>query len=118
MVVTDGLEPIWCQGTCDHREKEAWSVYIRSAQRNDLPYLCVVLGCSTLLAWHLAESCAMYFESIWAVEQTKWRLLYGAQLLRNYQECKLAEEHATHWFTYRGQTQNVNFWTPRVLWTS
>ena len=51
----------------------------------------------------------MYFESSWAVEKTKWRLLYGAQLLRNHQECKLAEEHATHRFTYRGRTQKINF---------
>ena len=109
MVVADGLAHIWCQGTCHNHENEAWWLYIRSAQRNVIPYLNGVLGCSTLLAQQLAQSCAMYFESIWAVEQTKWRFLYGAQLLRQRQECELAKKHATHRFTYRGRTQNINF---------
>ena len=50
----------------------ARSVYIWSAQRNDIPHLYGVSGCSTLLlAQHLAGGAACFVvmrEGIWAVE--------------------------------------------------
>ena len=38
MVVPDGLAAFWRHGILNHRDNVAWSVYITSAQRNDMPY--------------------------------------------------------------------------------